>query len=139
MAITPELNEIGIESEVEFVSYPTNTFFLDKTSMQLRNFVDLLPAMVQAVEIVLSVERFKFQIYTKNFGFESDGLIGQDYGFVVSEIKRRVLEALSMDDRILKVDDFNFRASDGMSTVTTTFMVYTVYGNFETDLEVNLQ
>ena len=139
MAMTPELNEIGIESEVEFVSYPTNTYFLDKTSMQLRNFTDLLPAMVQAVEIALSVERFKFQIYTKNFGFESEGLIGQDYGFVVSEIKRRVLEALSIDDRILKVDDFVFNPGDGMSTVTTSFTVYTVYGKFGTDLEVTLQ
>ncbi|UQT47367.1 DUF2634 domain-containing protein [Flavonifractor plautii] len=54
----------------------------------------------QAVEVILNVERFRWQIYSPYSGMQWDGLIGQDPGYVASELQRRITEALKMDDRV---------------------------------------
>ncbi len=53
------------------------------------------------------MERFRWQIYRPYSGIQWDGLIGQDPGYVASELRRRVTEALTMDDRVQGISDFS--------------------------------
>ena len=138
MPILPNTSGLSVDTVLELESYPSTTYFLDTQSMQLRNQVDGLQAVAQAVEIALRVERFQWQIYSVNFGVEFDGLIGQDFGFVAAMLERRIKEALRVDDRIRQVGNFQFLPSDDGSVMTVTFDVTSVFGSFSTSLGVNV-
>ena len=84
MATLPE--GVGLDSVLTYVDQPTKTFLIDWNSHQISGFADGLEAMRQAVEIILQNERFRWQIYTADFGSELEELVGEDYDFIVSEL-----------------------------------------------------
>ena len=73
MSILPQ--GIGLDTEVRYVDRPTNTFLIDWPSRQIKGMDAGLAAMRHAVEIILRNERYRWQIYNKNFGSELEGLI----------------------------------------------------------------
>lgn len=117
---------VGISTDLEYVSLPTNTWIIDWTSKQVLSMDAGLDAMRQAVEITLANERFRWQIYNSNFGTELNDLPGQEEAYIESELPRRIQDAFSVDDRILSVEDFQF-VRDG-DTLNVGFIVQTVYG-----------
>ena len=58
MAVLPE----GALPEVSFRQQPGCTWYIDKTSNRIRGECDDWLAVRQAVEIILNVERFRWQI-----------------------------------------------------------------------------
>ena len=64
------------------------------------------------------------------------GLIGQDPGYVASELQRRITAALTMDDRVRGISDFTYSVKREVLTATLT--VSTVYGDVQTSVEVNI-
>lgn len=138
MSVLPaQIDAVNLQTKVTFVDYPTNTYYVDPISKQIRGMADGSLAMLQAVQIHLSVERYFFQIYTPNFGFETKGLIGQDYNYIVSEIPRRVNDAFKPDKRILGTKDYTFEWAD-TDVLVCTFTAITVYGNVTSRLEVQV-
>lgn len=131
MALLPEGINIGADTEVVFEDYPTYTYYVDPLTKQINGMTDGLQAMVQAVEIIMSVERYMFQIYTKNFGIEFEGLIGERFGFVISELKRRIKDAFTPDTRIEEARDFKFEARPEEGVLVVSFNVITVFGDFQ--------
>lgn len=127
----------GISENVQFEDQPTLTFYVDPISKKIKGTAQNFDVMQQAIEIMLSVERYKWQIYTSNFGMEFDGLIGEDPGYVASELQRRISDALSIDNRIIGIEDFEYTVDDGVLTATLT--VRTVYGNIDQQVEVVMQ
>lgn len=121
---------------VQFEQQPDLTWGIDKASNRINGSVNGLAAVRQAVEIILNVERFRWQIYRSYSGMQWDGLIGQDPGYVASELQRRMREALTMDDRVRDISDFSYTVSG--DTLTASMTVNTVYGDTQTDVEVNL-
>jgi hypothetical protein len=121
----------GIKAE----GYPTRTFRADRAAGRIRGMADGLEAMAQAVEIALSVERYKFQIYTANAGVELQGLVGQDAEFAASELQRRVADAFVPDPRVLGVDGFEFEFPEPGS-MRASFTVRTAYGDVGAGMEV---
>lgn len=138
MALLPEDINIGAEVDVIFEDYPTNTYYVDPLTHQIQRFTDGLEAMTQAVEIILYVERYKFQIYTPNFGVEFEGLIGEPYGFVMSEIKRRIQDAFFPDTRIIEARDFVFNPQPENGDLIVEFVVVTVFGNFPYQTSISM-
>lgn len=130
------LPKIKMNTQIEFADYPTNTFYVDPISKQIRGFADGLMAMKQAVEIILQVERYKFQVYTSNVGVEFDGLIGINSDYIVSELKRRIDDAFVPDRRIKATKDYTFDKTES-DTLAVSFVVETVYGNFTTEVDLN--
>lgn len=139
MATLPEGVNIGADTTVVYEDYPTNTYYVNPMTKQIQGMTDGLAAMVQAVEIILSVERFMFQIYTPNFGVEFEGLIGEPFGFVISELKRRIAEAFVPDNRIIEARDFRFEPQPLEGILTVYFNVYTVFGDFPYELDVSVE
>ena len=128
----PEVT-VDLNQEIEFQDYPTNTFYIDPISRQIRGMEDGLTAMRQAVEVILGIARYNHEIYTPNAGVEIfDGLIGADYGFVVSEFRRRIDDAFIPDNRILGTSDWEFEQT-GKNSITASFTVNTVFGSFGTE------
>lgn len=133
MATLPE--NVGLDAALEPVGRPTGTFIIDWSSRQIAGRGDGLAAMRQAVDIILQNERFRWQIYSSDFGSELEDLVGEEYAYIISELPRRVEEALSADDRILSVDNFTF-SEPGGDSMRCTFDVATVFGTISEEVTI---
>ena len=132
MSILPD--NADLRTELKYAAQPTNTFIIDWTSKQVSRMDSGLDAMRQAVEIILQNERYHWQIYTSNFGSELEGLVGEEYAFIVSELPRRILDAFSVDRRILSAENFVFEERSG--SLHCAFDVITVFGTIREEMAV---
>ena len=132
MATLPE--GVGIAVPLKKAEKPTRTFLIDWSTKQIAGMDEGLEAMRQAVEILLNTERFRWQIYSSDFGVELENLIGEEYDYVVSDMPRRIEEALSVDSRILSVDDFVFEQKE--DRISCSLYVNTVYGALKEEVSV---
>lgn len=135
MPITPEM-ETDI-SDIEFTDQPSYTWWKDPDTKRIHGTADGLNAVKQTVDTILNVKRFQWQIYTPYFGISWDGLIGNDPGYVGAELQRRIKDALSVDSRILGIEDFSFSASGEI--LTAEMVIRTVFGNLAYTTEVTLE
>lgn len=135
MATLP-VSTLNLNNGVIFQDSPTKTFYVDPTSHRISGMCDNYLAIKQTVEIILNIERFKWQIYSPYFGMQWEGLIGQSPGYVASELQRRMLDAFSVDSRITGISDFQYTVDGDVMTVTVT--VNTVYGGVNERMEVSL-
>lgn len=133
MATLPE--HVELSAELAYTELPTNTFLIDWTSKQIAGMDAGLPAMRQAVEIILANERYRWQIYNSNFGCELEDLPGEESDYIVSELPRRIREAFSVDKRILSADNFVFSDLGG-GRMAVSFDVITVFGTFSEEVRI---
>lgn len=115
---------------------PNLTYRLDIDRGRVRGTADGLDAVLQAVYLILSVERYAWPIYSRNYGSELCDLIGRPKDYAMSEIKRRITEALLQDDRITSLSDWEFET--GRKSVRASFVVHTIYGDVEASKEVDI-
>lgn len=133
MATLPEV--IGFDTDIVIASQPSKTWIIDRSTMQVACMDEGLEAVRQAVEIALDVERFRWTIYSANFGSELDELIGQDEALITAEIPRLVEGALSQDDRVVQVEDYVFTRT-GPDSMHVSFTVRTVYGDLIEEMQI---
>ena len=133
MATLPEV--VGFDTDIVIASQPSKTWIIDRSTMQVAYMDDGLEAVRQAVEIALDVERFRWTIYSANFGSELDELVGQDEALITAEIPRLVEGALSQDDRVVQVEDYVFTRT-GPDSMHVSFTVHTVYGDLIEEMQI---
>jgi hypothetical protein len=133
MSTLPE--NTGVYITGEYVEKPTNTWLIDWATNQIGGMDAGLLAMRQAVEIILHNERFRWQIYSQNFGSELEALPGEDYDFLISELPRRIQDALSADRRILSAENFSME-NGGAGKLMCSFDVVTVFGVLPMEVSV---
>jgi len=131
----PQSN-IDLSRGIIFQDQSSLTWIADPVTNRLRGRGDGWEAVRQAVEVIVNVERFKWQIYTPNFGTDYDGLLGNEPGYVASELQRRLEDAFLPDSRILGLKGFTW-AFDGVS-LSAAFTVPTAFGDVPGSLEVPL-
>ena len=119
---------------VDVVDEPSKTYKLDIENNRIIGFTDGLDAIKQAIYLILSVERYEYLIYSWDYGFEVNDLYGEDINYVISEVQRRITEALMQDERITGVDGFTFEKE--RTKLHVTFTAHTIYGDVEDDTEV---
>lgn len=113
---------------------PSNTFFINFEKGRISGFIDEKEAVKQAIMLILNTERYKFLIYSWNYGAELEALIGTHPDIVEDEAERLVSEALLQDDRITAVYDFEF--SRNRDTLLVNFKVDSIYGDIDIETEV---
>lgn len=131
----PVLEEDYI-SDTEVVSQPSYTYEIHLAEDRMGTYIDGLTAMEQAVYHILNTERYKYLIYSWNYGVEFADLFGKPISYCYPEIKRRITEALTQDDRINSVDNFEFTYNRG--NVLVSFTVNTTEGEIEIEKAVNI-
>src|SRR5690606_35196789 len=131
---TPEGTIIPAELDVEEEQQPSLTYGIDFERGRIRGMIDELEAIKQAVFLILQTERYRYLIYSDDYGSELEGLVGRDPLFVRSELKRRIREALMQDDRIEDVTNFDIQINGDSALVR--FTVVSVFGDFEAEQEV---
>lgn len=135
MATLPQ-SDLDFTQGIVFEDQPSLTWIADPITHRLRGRGDNYEAVCQAVEVIVRVERFHWQIYTPNFGTDLEGLLGHDPGFVASELQRRLSDAFLPDNRILGISEFSYTFQETALTAQVT--VNTVFGPVQTTVEVNL-
>lgn len=94
-----------------------------------------LEAIAQTIYLILNTERYAHEIYSWDYGVEFADLIGKPRDYVYPEIESRIAEALLVDDRITRVDGFEF--NQVKNAVSVTFTVHTTLGEVEAERTVN--
>ena len=115
---------------------PSKTYYINRNTNRISGYIDDKDAIVQAIYLILSTERYESVIYNWYYGTEFDSLVGKDRDFVKSELKRRIAEAILEDDRILDVTDFNISFNKDVANVV--FLVETNIGDININWEVKL-
>lgn len=126
----------NLANSIQFAKQPDLTWNIDKKTNQITGTTTGLSAVQQAIEIILNVERFRWQIYQPYSGMQWEGLIGQDAGYVASELQRRISDALLMDDRVRGISDFAYSVNG--DSLIASLTVNTIYGETQNTVEVNI-
>ena len=125
----------GLTPDIQIVERPTKTYAMNLYGDDVTDFVDNLKAMEQAIYKIIRTERYRYKIYSWNYGIELEDLFGMPVSYCIPEIERRIKEALLQDTRIIEVTDFEFETSK-RGVVFTKFKVSTIFGNIDTEREV---
>ena len=95
-------------------------------------FVDSLKAMEQAIYKIIRTERYKYIIYSWDYGIELEDLCGMPVEYCVVELERRISEALLQDNRITAVNGFEFDTESERGTILIKkFIAETVFGEIQ--------
>ena len=75
-------------------------------------------------------------VFSDNYGIELADLYGEPMSYVMAELERRIIEALTWDSRIESVDNFEFEVNG--RNVHVTFTVHTNFGEVDSESEVEV-
>ncbi len=125
-----------LEQDFEITEQPTHTYKMNLESNLIRGYTDEQEAMKQAIYKILNTERYQYVMYSWNYGIELLDLYGEPVSYVCPELERRITEALTWDDRIQSVDNFEFNISK-KGEILVTFTAHTVFGDVVAEKVVN--
>lgn len=125
-----------LEQDFEITEQPTHTYKMNLESNLIRGYTDGQEAMKQVIYKILNTERYQYVMYSWNYGIELLDLYGEPVSYVCPELERRITEALTWDDRIQSVDNFEFNISK-KGEILVTFTAHTVFGNVVAEKVVN--
>lgn len=125
-----------LEQDFEITEQPTHTYKMNLESNLIRGYTDGQEAMKQAIYKILNTERYQYVMYSWNYGVELLDLYGEPVSYVCPELERRITEALTWDDRIQTVDNFEFNISK-KGEILVTFTAHTVFGDVVAEKVVN--
>lgn len=125
-----------LEQDFEITEQPTHTYKMNLESNLIRGYTDGQEAMKQAIYKILNTERYQYIMYSWNYGIELLDLYGEPVSYVCPELERRITEALTWDDRIQSVDNFEFNISK-KGEILVTFTAHTIFGDVVAEKVVN--
>ena len=114
--------------KVKFATYPIQEWILDEDTGFLSEPELNIKAIAQDIKFILATERNMYPIMGSNFGIELLDLVDKDEQYIRAQIKSRIADALSVDDRIVKISEFAFKKTDSNS-LSVSFNVKTVLGD----------
>lgn len=127
VSILPQGATINNITNVEEISFSNRTYKVKDNKVV--GFCDGIEALKQTIYFILNIERYDYLIYSSNYGTELKGTMGADRDIGESEIKRKIAEALTQDDRIETIDKFEFKYEK--DSVLIKFTVFSMYGDLE--------
>lgn len=125
----------SINTEFDIVMPATRTYRMTDRKTISGN-TDGAEALSQSIYRILNTERYAYDIYSQNYGTELADLFGKSRDYAVSELKRRIADALSVDDRINTVDSFSF--SFNKNNITCKFTIHSIYGDLQGERTVSI-
>ena len=124
------------KQDFEFEEQPTYTYKMNLDTGTIRGYTDGLDAMRQAIFKILQTERYQYVTYSWDYGVETLDLYGEPVSYVCPELERRITEALTWDERIKSVNNFEFDVI-GKGAIHVSFVAHTVFGEVQAETKVN--
>lgn len=131
----PSVNNL-LTTDLTVIIQPSRNYRMRIEDDVIIGVCDKLDSVKQAVYKILNTERYMYPIYSWNYGVELEDLFGEPVSYVCAELERRIMEALTQDDRIETVSDFDFDISQ-KHTVVCSFTVHSLFGDFISEKGVN--
>ena len=125
--------KIKTSADITVKELPTKTHRMELyEGNYILGFVDSLKAMEQAIYKIIRTERYKYIIYSWNYGIELEDLFGMPVEYCIVELERRISEALLQDNRITAVNGFEFDTESERGTILIKkFVAETVFGEIQ--------
>lgn len=125
--------KIKTSADITVKELPTKTHRMELyEGNYILGFVDSLKSMEQAIYKIIRTERYKYIIYSWNYGIELEDLFGMPVEYCVVELERRISEALLQDNRITAVNGFEFDTESERGTILIKkFIAETVFGEIQ--------
>lgn len=133
-------NEVDEEVEAYSKQETNKTFQMIKSVERFNGMIDeedSEEAIRQTIFCILQTERYSCEIYSNNYGFEYQDLVGKDTQYICAVLPSRIKEALLVDDRIEDVTNFNMEINKKSIKVNFT-VVTTDNDEIETETEVDI-
>lgn len=130
MSLLPTYIEDDEELEQQEESQTPKEYEIDfKTGQLTGNIVEGAEAVKVWIWLVLQTPRYRYYVYTWDYGNEFEDLIGQGYTeeYIEAETKRMTEDCLLVNENIKEITDFS--ASVVNNTLTISFTASTIYGN----------
>lgn len=112
--------------EVDILTIPSKDFRMERGGEHVTGTCEELEELRQTIFCILNTERYRYPVYSWNYGIDLMDLYGKPTDYVMSELKRRITEALKQDDRVWAVEEFEFEVTG--KQILVTFFVRTIYG-----------
>lgn len=141
MSIFPQASNVEIDSistvEVLPLYKEVAWDFINNSPILVNNepmIVEGNEAIKVWIHKALLTERFKYEIYSWDYGSEIETLINKGFtkSLIVSEVERYISEALLINEYILSVDSIEVNFND--DTLKVDISVSTIYGEVETSV-----
>lgn len=132
----PENQITELLEDYETKVHTTETFKLNTDENRVYGITDGVDAIKQAAYKILNTERYKYSMYSWDYGIELEDLFGMDIDLVIAKLPNRIKEALTQDDRIIDVTDFEFKK--GRNELTVNFVINTNIGKIEAEKVVSV-
>ncbi|MFI3230479.1 MAG: DUF2634 domain-containing protein [bacterium] len=124
-------------SEINIVTHPSKTYKVNFSKSFIKGYCDDLQSLAQSIYKIFMTPRYIYPIYDWNYGIEIDDLIGMPKPYIKSQLERRIKDALSTDDRINLVYDFEFTDLDeNPSALLVSFYINSIFGDLNFTWEV---
>ena len=125
--------KIKTSADITVKELPTKTHRMELyEGNYILGFVDSLKAMEKAIYKIIRTERYKYIIYSWNYGIELEDLFGMPVEYCAVELERRISEALLQDNRITAVNGFEFDTESERGTILIKkFIAETVFGEIQ--------
>ena len=115
---------------------PSKTYAVDFENKRIIGENDNIYALRDAIFKILNTERYIYDIYDWNYGVEFSDIIGMDRKLATTEIEIRIRDALSVDERIEEISDFEF--VEHRNSIEGSFKVKSIWGDLKIFKEVSI-
>ena len=131
---------IPSSANVELTNYeiqPSLTYKLDLENKRIMGKVDNSDSVFQAIQKILSTDKYAYDIYDWNYGHELLKLVGKEFSYIEVKLPQIIEEALLQDDRIKEITDMEI-TQVSVDTVSVCIKVETIFSTINYTMEVNV-
>lgn len=131
---------IPSSTNIELSNYeiqPSLTYKLDLENKRIMGKVNNSDSVFQAIQKILSTDKYAYDIYDWNYGHELLKLVGKEFSYIEVKLPQIINEALLQDDRIKEITDMEI-TQVSVDTVSVSFRVITIFSTINYTMEVNV-
>lgn len=136
--MVPETAFSNVVDPHKIYVYPSYTYKLYIDEERIRGHTDYTNSVAQASDLVLHIDRNWADIYSDRYGIQVSDLYGKKTTYVKAKLEYRILDALSVDDRILDVYDYRSDIFDHGRKIKVSFTIVSTEGTFDYESVLNL-
>lgn len=131
-SFVPDVNELlGSQQET------SDSYRMQINNERIKGTVAEREAIAQACYKTINTERYRYVIYSWNYGIELKDLFGKPIPYVFAVLPDRIRDCLLQDDRVESVDSFQL-SHDNKGSVLCKFTVHSTFGDVDLEKVVNI-
>lgn len=122
--------------DISIDSDPSYTFKINFETGHIEGVTDDEDAIRQSILTALNTERYKYAIFSEDYGMELEDLYGKDDIYVSAVLETRIRECLEQDDRIEKIENYEYEWTDKHTLIVSFEVILKTGDIIQQDEEV---